>query len=328
MKTTKYNYIGLGFDVTADFRGMNRILKSHERRMQFIKSESMFLLPEDEQVIRCNDFDNDLKLWLMQSENTYFVFLNCGIRRYDDYLSNLNAYDSVRYDISYPILEIFDNEDDAIALYNKIESFLSQIRITESICKKYNAKYISEISSNDYNYSRKVDTFENVIYVFNKSQKLAIFLQKMNCKFGNFYIFVNRKIKIAFDTIEDRDACWDYLTNFYEKFNMTKIDGISTQLFLTDFLSELMENAEEVDKCQKVEGKISWLKCIFNGYDIFFRLISRNGRYWGKSFEFEIYKYENFKRVYDGQRFETEYLKEMMQELFAEEDFMQKYFSC
>lgn len=330
MKKSKYRYMGMNFDVTADFRGISRILDANERYMQFIKDEPVFFLPQDDKIIECKNFYNELKLWLMHSKNNYFVFLNCGIQRYDNYLSDLDGYDGVCYDISYPILEIFDTENEALEFYGRLKLLISQVKVTEPICQKFNGKYISEVDSRDYSdkYSRNVDAFVKTLYEFNNSQKLTIFLQKIDSIFGIYYIFVNRKLKISFNTIEDRNACWDYLTDFYEKFNMKKICDISTQLFLTDFLFELMNNSEYVDKFQKIENRVTALNCKFNGYKIEFRRTSRNGRYHGNDFEFKIYKYENFEQVYCENRYKMEYLKKLLQEVFAEEEFMQKYFKC
>lgn len=60
-------------------------------------------------------------------------------------------------------------------------------------------------------------------------------------------------------------------------------------------------------------------------YPIFERLISRNGRYWGKAFEFQIYEKEG---MFNQKTYETQYLKSIMQEFFPEEEFMKKYFTC
>lgn len=328
METTKYENMYLEFDVTADFREMERILKQNQSKIQFIKSESLIFQAQDEQINKCKMFNNDLKLWLMSSGDTYYVFLNCGLKRYDSFSANLGPNDEVKYDISYPIFEIFDTEKEAIAFYEKIKLLLNKVRITESICQKFNAKYISDSSYEVYKDGRNVGFFERTIYSFNKSQKFIIFLQKINSNYKDYYIIVNRKVKIAFDSIEERDACWKYITKFYENFEENKICGISTQLFLTDFLSELVQMSDTVREFQKKEGKVSWLRCEFNGYDIFFRLISRNGRYWGENFEFKIIKFENFEMVYDVQRSEIKCLKSILQEIFPKEEFIQKYFSC
>lgn len=325
--TKKYKHIVLGFDVSADFREINRILTKNKRWLQFIKSSPIFFMDQDDEIIKCDELGEDLKLWLMSCEQEYYVFLNCGIRRYDNYLANLKAEDSVKYDISYPIFERFENEKDALAFYEKIEALLDVVRMKESICQKFSAIYISEIR-NDYSYNRKIDFFEKTIYYFNNSQKLSIFLQKMDkSEFvtSTYSIFVNRKIEICFDNEKNRDACWEYLINFYEKFEEKKIKGMSTQLFLTDFLLELMQNSEEVEEFKKEEGKVSWLRCKFKGYSIFFRLISRNGRYWEKYFEFKIFHYEKSILI---KRSNIQAFKSMMKELFYEEEFMEKYFSC
>jgi len=91
--------------VSADFREINRILTKSEWWLQFIKSSPIFFMNQDDEIIECDELHNDLKLWLMSCKQEYYVFLNCGIRRYDDYLGNLRAFDNVKYDMSYPIFE-------------------------------------------------------------------------------------------------------------------------------------------------------------------------------------------------------------------------------
>lgn len=327
--TEKYTRIALEFDVTADFREVNRILTENKRSLQFIKSSPIFFANEDDEIIECDEFGKDLKLWLMSCNQEYYVFLNCGIRRYDNYLNDLKALSSVNYDISYPIFEVFDNEKDALAFYEKIELLLDTVKMQESVKKKFKVEDISQIMPNDYHYGRRVDFFEKTIYCFNHSQNLSIFLQKMDSEFSSmYYIFVNRKIKLFFDNKENRDECWKYLTNFYNKFKKKTIQGVSTQLFLTDFFIELKKKTKKVREFEKEEGKVVWLRCEFKGYDIFFRLISRNGRYWGDDFELNIGKYEKGERVFNENMGKIRYLKSMMQKLFLEEEFMKKYFSC
>lgn len=334
MHKTEYERMWVGFDVYADFREINRKLKtSYSRKIKVIKSEPIFFGPEDDQTINCDDLENDLRLCLMRFEDRiakrirYYVFLNSGLKRYNDYLNQLKAYDLVLYDISYPIFEEFDTEKEATQFYEKVQALLHEIRMTEFICKRFNSK-IHQYSHKYVSSEITRTTFEKTIYSFNKSQKLLIFLQKIDDNFGDYAILLNRKMVIEFDNVEDRDACWEYITNFYEKFEEKSIRGISTQLFLTDFISELVANADTVSKFEKIEGKASLLQCEFNGYNIKFKLPFRNGRYWDNSFEFEVWKYEDLKLVFRQERFKIEYLKELLQEQFPDEEFMQKYFNC
>ncbi len=335
MHKNEYQQMWVDFDVYADFREVNRKLKtSYSREIKIIKSAPIFFAPEDDQSIDCDYLEYDLRLCLMRLEDwiakkrlRYYVFLNNGLKRYNDFISQLNAYDLVLYDISYPIFEEFDSEKEATQFYEKVEALLHEIRMTESICKRFNSRI--------YQYSHKYvsseitrTTFEKTIYSFNKSQKLLIFLQKIDNQYEEYAILVNRKMVIQFDNIKDRDACWEYITSFYEKFEEKNIRGMSTQLFLNDFISELVANADTVSKFEKIEGKASLLQCKFNGYNIRFRLASRNGRYWSNSFEFEIWKFEDLKMVFRQERFRIEYLKNLLQEQFSDEEFMQKYFNC
>lgn len=329
--TKRYILMGLGLDVHADFGEMSKFFRENERRIKFIKSIPLFFGHEDDQMKHCDFLSNDLKLWLLQCDDEYYVFLNCGIKRYNNYEAVLDAHDAVFYDFSYPVLRNFKTEKEALEFYDRISFLLKDTVIHESITKMFNAKYFTEAKENDVNYGKILQTFEHTIYKFNNSQKFAIVLQKHNSQFpGNYSIIVNRNVRISFGTEGERNACWDFLVEFYEKFEEKKVDEISNQLFLSDFLTELMQNSDEVYGFQKREGQATFLECRFKNYHIRFLLITRNGRYHGKDFTFRGYfsPRDSFDIGGIEDRFKIEYLKSYLKKRFPDEEFLQKYINC
>lgn len=328
--TKRYACMALGFNVNADFSEMSRFFQRNERRIKFIKSTPLFFAHPDDQLKHPDMLGNDLKMWLMQCDESYYVFLNCGIKRYNNYLSVLDAYSDVLYDFSYPVLRKFETEEEALEFYDRLSTMFQDTTIGESITKKFNAQYFTEARESDVNLGRVVETFQRVIYQFNVSQKFAIVLQKHNGeRFESNSIIVNKNIRISFETEKDRNACWDFLVNFYSQFKEKKVSGISDQLFLTDFLMELMQNADDINKLETKERQVIRLECRFRGYRITFRTITRNGSYWGKDFEFRSYY------IGDGigigervERYKIEYLKDYLKKTFPDEEFMQKYINC
>lgn len=328
MESTKqYDCLALGFDVNADFSDMSSFFRKNSWRIKFIKSMPLFFGHPCDSMKCCDMLGNDLKLWLIRLDEKYYVFLNCGIKRYDNYLAELEAYDSVLYDASYPVLRGFETEKEANGFYNNLSSLLSDTVIHESIIQKFNAKYFTQLREYDISLGRITEKFEHTIYRFNNSQNLSIVLQKHDSKtYESYSIIVNRRGRIAFKTENDRNACWDFLVSFYQKFEEKKVSGVSDQLFLTDFLMELMQNSDEVKNFKMKDGKAVFLDCYFMGYSITFRAITRNGRYWGKDFEFKTYDSEGgigLGRI--TERFKMEYLKNYLREIFPNVEFLQKY---